>query len=194
MNIEEAQQLIDKHFGNNEIPDPVGYRLEKPKTGQAAAQGIKIKEKDYLVYSPISGKQGAIHTFVPKDNFYKLLYYAENLSEASVGVTKVGVPFSLSGILFSTIDLNVINTPLIRRSEERKWSIQKQPIGKGGYLLYIGKARILLEGKKSNFLMAFKEPSDIFRFAKVHKLDFSIAPNDKTEVLIFVLDKTIKIE
>ncbi|MEW6602810.1 MAG: hypothetical protein AB1499_17695 [Nitrospirota bacterium] len=210
-----ARQFVEKLVKNHQLPSP---SLANPysywKLSTLPSPGIKFKENEYMIIEP-SKKEFRFNLYLPKgikisDNDYIVFASAEpisfqiipieNLSEFLPGIEKIymGTYFILNGILFSTLDFEVVNKQIYTRSGN-KWTKTKRVIKQGGYAWYLGPAGIYL-GYQEDKLIAFKEPKKLLPFSPsgpvgtAYLVDLSISPEESGGILVKIAGEVIQLK
>lgn len=162
MSVEEAKQLVEKIIKNKDVPPPRSsdvFSWKLPETS-LYAQGIKINDNDYVVFAHT---EPTTILFLPKENLSEFLPKIEKIPlEPGDGTNEV--VFLLNGIIFSTVDLEVVNNSIFEFTGE-KYNRKKQVVEKGGYVCYIGAMGILLKtGGNKTLIISFEELISGFSF------------------------------
>jgi len=156
MAAEEARQLVEKIIKNKEVPPP-GHMTtywKLPETG-LYAQGVKINDNGYIVFAPAEPK---IIVYRAADNLLVLLPKMEKAIISGTQERK-GITFLLNGILFATVNFEVVNKPTFVHSQNGEWRRELPILEKGGYKWSVGAVGILLEKDHNERLISFEEPS-----------------------------------
>lgn len=181
MSVEESRQLAEKIIRKKDgsLPDMLFTR------------GVKINDKDYVIFA---GIKPPYTNFIGGSSISELFPYIPYIRNLPM---KEGVPFTLNGILFSTVDIQVINMTLIN-DRMGVWDRENQFIDKGGYLWHLGPIGILLEKieGRGHMLMAFETPSEniLLKASSMYLVDFSILPENKSSIIVNVAEKSIQLK
>jgi hypothetical protein len=192
MSTNEAQQHVKMIIETRKVPElrggfPFGSIPWKlPDVGPYAC-GLKLDDTEYIVWAAVGASA------LLEDTYLKGLH--EFLPEATAKMT-----FNVNGILFSTVDIEVVNFPLFIKvsiEEENKttwrWTRGNQVIGRGGYIWWIASFGICLDSSTTTLLIPFKELKD-FNFKTIYLVKFSILQEANAGVILKVAGKDIQLK
>ncbi|MFQ5753633.1 MAG: carboxypeptidase regulatory-like domain-containing protein [bacterium] len=180
MSVDEARRLVEKIIKNHEFPPPEPTSYWKLPQLALNAQGIKINDNDYIVLASAEPSRILVLGDAPPGPGFLLIEDEQKLRS-----------FVLNGILFSTVDMKVVNRSVFTIS----WTKGEQLLEKGGYKWYLGASGVYIEDEyNQGKIIFFEDPIMDFDYQAIYQVNLSIYPVENARISVKVGEKDIQLK